>query len=141
MRILHIITGLAAEAVFTGETPEVPGFLSAMDTLVAPSQQETFGLAVLEGLAAGLPVLYGVCPALDDMQLGLLPAAHRVPIDDDVLRRALTAAMKETPRRSPAPAVLDRFELSRIARQTYSVYRGVATATSHQQATSLMKKG
>ena len=82
MRILHIITGLVVEALFTGETPKVPGFLSAMDILVAPSQEETFGLAVLEGLAAGWPVLYGACPALDDMQMGLCQR-HRVPTDDD----------------------------------------------------------
>ena len=132
---------LSVEAVFTGETSDVPGLLSAMDVLVAPSQEETFGLAVLEGLAAGLPVLFGSCPALDGVPMGSLPGAHRVPTGPDGLRRALGAAVNETPRRYPAPAVLDRFELARIAEQTDRVYSEAARATSHQQVTSLTKKG
>jgi glycosyltransferase involved in cell wall biosynthesis len=132
---------LRVEAVFTGESPDVPGLLSAMDVLVAPSEEETFGLAVLEGLAAGLPVFYGACPALDDVPVASLPAAHRLPTDADGMRRGLGAVVHETPRRYAPPAVLDRFALAGIARQTNSVYDQVARVTSHQHATSLMKKG
>ena len=71
---------LHVDAVFTGESADVPGLLSAMDVLVAPSEEETFGLAVLEGLAAGLPVFYGACPALDDVPVRSLPA--RAPPTD-----------------------------------------------------------
>ena len=127
---------LRVEAVFTGESPDVPSLLSAMDVLVAPSEEETFGLAVLEGLAAGLPVFYGACPALDDVPVASLPAAHRLPTDADGMRQALGAVVHETPRRYAPPAVLDRFALAGIARQTNSVYDQVARVTSHQQATS-----
>jgi glycosyltransferase involved in cell wall biosynthesis len=139
------LTALARElhvdAVFTGESADVPGLLSAMDVLVAPSEEETFGLAVLEGLAAGLPVFYGACPALDDVPLGSLPAAHRLPTDPDELRRTLGAVVHQTPRRLRPPAVLDKFGLTGIAERTDRVYRRVAAGTSHRQPTPQKEKG
>ncbi|QFG23684.1 glycosyltransferase [Actinomadura sp. WMMB 499] len=71
--------GVAGRVVLAGATADVPGALAAMDVLAAPSVQETFGLGVLEGLAAGLPVLYTACPALDDLPPGEAPGAWRLP--------------------------------------------------------------
>jgi glycosyltransferase involved in cell wall biosynthesis len=52
--------------IFTGATGHARDMLCAMDLLAAPSEQETFNLAVLEALANGLPVLYTTCPPLDE---------------------------------------------------------------------------
>ncbi|NUS85989.1 MAG: glycosyltransferase, partial [Streptomyces sp.] len=63
----------------TGDRPaDIPGLLAAMDVFVAPSAEEAFGLAALEALAAGLPVLHGVCPALDELPPGAVPGARRI---------------------------------------------------------------
>lgn len=132
---------LGVDAVFTGESADVPGLLSAMDVLVAPSEEETFGLAVLEGLAAGLPVFYGACPALDDVPVGSAPAAHRLPTDPDGIPRVLGAVVHEPPGRLPPPPVLDRFDLAGIAGRTNAVYRRVVGVTSHKQLTPLKEKG
>ncbi|MEU8340911.1 glycosyltransferase [Spirillospora sp. NPDC048832] len=70
---------LRVPVAFTGGTSDVPGALAAMDVLAAPSAQEAFGLGVLEALAAGLPVRYTACPALDDLPPGSAPGALRVP--------------------------------------------------------------
>lgn len=132
---------LRVDAVFTGESTEVPGLLSAMDVLVAPSEEETFGLAVLEGLAAGLPVFYGACPALDDVAVGSVPAAHQLPTDPAGVRRVIGAVVHEPPRRLPPPAVLDRFDLAGVARRTNALYRQVTGEMSHEQPTPLKEKG
>jgi len=56
----------------TGPRTDVPALMAAMDVLISPSRDETFGMAVLEGLGAGLPVVYAQCPALEE--LGERPA-------------------------------------------------------------------
>nr|WP_225849768.1 glycosyltransferase [Streptomyces sp. HPF1205] len=60
---------------------EVPDLLAAMDLFVSPSQEESFGLAVVEALAAGLPALYVSCPAVEDLSPAAVPGAVRVPAD------------------------------------------------------------
>lgn len=59
--------GVADCVHLTGARPDVAALLSAMDVLVSPCRDETFGMAVLEGLGAGLPVVYAQCPALDEL--------------------------------------------------------------------------
>ena len=59
--------GVADCVHLTGPRSDVPALLSAMDVLVSPCRDETFGMAVLEGLGAGLPVVYAQCPALDEL--------------------------------------------------------------------------
>ncbi|GGV17563.1 glycosyl transferase [Actinomadura cremea] len=77
-----VARGVGGRVVLAGATADVPGALAAMDVLAAPSVQETFGLGVLEALAAGLPVLYTTCPALDDLPPGAAPGARRLPPAD-----------------------------------------------------------
>jgi glycosyltransferase involved in cell wall biosynthesis len=77
---------LNVDAIFTGETADVPGLMSAMDVLVATSTEETFGLTVIEALAAGLPVRYVTCPAIDDLPAGSAPGARRLPANPSLIR-------------------------------------------------------
>lgn len=78
--------GVADRVLFAGERPhlsgqgaDLPALLAAMDVLASPSPEEAFGLAVVEGLAAGLPVLYVRCPAVEDLPPGrtAAPSASR----------------------------------------------------------------
>ncbi|MET7614995.1 glycosyltransferase, partial [Streptomyces seoulensis] len=79
--------GVAGRVLFTGEVPglpdgsaglDLPALTSAMDVLAAPSPEEAFGLAVVEALAAGLPVRYASCPAVEDLPPEAAPDAVRV---------------------------------------------------------------
>lgn len=49
--------GIADEVVFAGVTQEVEKYFLACDFLAMPSEYDTFGLVVLEAMAAGLPVI------------------------------------------------------------------------------------
>ena len=60
--------GVTDHVIFGGFQPDTAAMMAAFDLYVASSVQETFGLAILEAMASGLPVVYTVCPALDGIQ-------------------------------------------------------------------------
>jgi glycosyltransferase involved in cell wall biosynthesis len=76
---------------FFGELPQVADVLAALDLFVLPSRHEGLGVAVLEAMAAGIPIVAsavgGLPEAVDEGRTGLL-----VPPEDP---RALGAAIAE----------------------------------------------
>jgi len=85
--------GVAKRLIWTGERLDVPEVLSALDLFVSPSREETFGLSILEAMAAGLPVVAtavgGVPELVRDGTTGIL-----VPLDDhDAMTRAIVALL------------------------------------------------
>jgi L-malate glycosyltransferase len=59
-RELHALAaelGVGGEVRFLGERQDVPQVLAASDVLLVPSWREAFGRIVVEGMAAGLPVV------------------------------------------------------------------------------------
>ena len=50
------VLGLEARVKFVGEQTDVRPFLAALDLFVAPSRTEGMGVAIVEALAAGVPV-------------------------------------------------------------------------------------
>ncbi|MFF2849622.1 glycosyltransferase [Streptomyces sp. NPDC058001] len=135
--------GVAARVHFTGECPPqtepgnagspfpaedatLPELLSAMDVLASPSPEETFGLAVLEGLAAGLPVVYADCPALDDLPTGRPTRAHRVPSTP----QAFTDALRHPPAprdRTTADDAVHHYDIAHSATRLTRVYERVTS--------------
>jgi glycosyltransferase involved in cell wall biosynthesis len=114
--------------------PGIPQLLAALDVFVSPSAEESFGLAVLEALASGLPVLYASCPAVEDLPRGEAPGARRVAADGAELAARLTAALGEYgPGGPPAgaarlavPPVVDRYDIARSAEALMTIYRATA---------------
>jgi glycosyltransferase involved in cell wall biosynthesis len=79
--------GVADRTIFAGERADVSRLLSVMDLFASPSEEETFGLAILEAAASGLPVVAVRCPALDGLRL---PGLVGIPAGDSTrLRRIL----------------------------------------------------
>ncbi|MFD0684268.1 glycosyltransferase [Actinomadura fibrosa] len=115
--------GAADRVIFAGATDDVPGVLAAMDVFAAPSTQETFGLGVLEALAAGLPVLYTTCPALDDLPPGAAPDARRLPTDMDAWRAALASPPGRPGERSLVPPAVARYAIAEQAARLARLYR------------------
>ncbi|XRQ10206.1 glycosyltransferase [Actinomadura welshii] len=114
--------GATGRVIFAGGTSDVAGALAAMDVLAAPSVQEAFGLAVLEALAAGLPVLYTTCPALDDRPPGEAPHARRLPTDARVWTAEIERLARGPRERAPVPPVVARYAIAEQAARLARLY-------------------
>ncbi|GAA0589037.1 glycosyltransferase [Actinomadura livida] len=122
--------GATGRVLFAGGTSDVAGALAAMDVLAAPSVQESFGLAVLEGLAAGLPVLYTTCPALDDRPPGEAPQARRLPTDARIWSAELERVTRGPRERTPVPPVVARYAIAEQAARLARLYEDGLTTVS-----------
>jgi len=113
--------GVASRVRFTGEAMDVGALLCAMDVFASPSEEETFGLAVLEALACGLPVRYVSCPALEELPPSAAPHARRLRLDVARFRDELAVALREPRSRLPPPAV-GCYDIVRLAGQVAQLY-------------------
>lgn len=131
--------GVADRVLFTGERPnvldaspgpDVPSLTFAMDLLASPSPEETFGLAVVEGLASGLPVLYTSCPAIEDLPPQAAPGALRVRGGPEAYAHAVAAVRAAGPRPRTAPDAAHRYSISRSAARLMDVYTAAVSSSS-----------
>ncbi|MFG2356061.1 glycosyltransferase [Streptomyces sp. NPDC048521] len=131
--------GVADRVLFTGERPyvpdgspgpDLPALTSAMDVLAAPSPEEAFGLAVVEALAAGLPVRYTSCPALQDLPPKAAPDAVRVPCRADAYARALAEVRAAGPGPRTAAEAARHYCITRSAARLMDVYAAALAPTS-----------
>ncbi|QQM43248.1 glycosyltransferase [Streptomyces liliifuscus] len=133
--------GVADRVLFTGERPntdasqggsglDLPSLIGAMDTLASPCAEEAFGLAVVEALAAGLPVLYVSCPAVDDLPPGAAPFARRVQGGADSFVRALRQVRAQGPGPRSAPEAAHHYSIARSADRLMDIYTAATLGVS-----------
>lgn len=115
--------GVARCVVFAGERDDVSRLLSAMDLFVSPSEEETFGLAVLEAVAAGLRVVAAECPALDGISLDGVRRVFAADIPG--LRQALLeeVALGPVPRRTRQ--LPERYDIRTVAATIDDLYESL----------------
>jgi N-acetyl-alpha-D-glucosaminyl L-malate synthase BshA len=74
--------GVAGRVAFLGERTEIERLLAAADLFLLPSESESFGLAALEAMACGVPVIAtrtgGIPELVEDGVSGLLAATGDV---------------------------------------------------------------
>lgn len=121
--------GVTDQVRWLGSRASMGPVLSAMDVLVSASADESFGMAVVEALGNGLPVVYAACPALEELPHALEQADRVVPtgsdeVDGERLRSALDARRSSTgQRRWPAPPTLvERYGAQAAADRVDAVY-------------------
>ncbi len=138
--------GVADRVVLTGERPYLPvpgddapglaALLSAMDVLASPSPEESFGLAVVEALAAGLPVLYASCPAVDDLPPDSVPGARRVRGGAESYARELLRLRAVGPAERTVPDVVHRYDIAGTARQLMDLYTAALSGSNLEVSSS-----
>lgn len=112
--------GVADAVRFLGARGDVPRVLAAMDLLVSASQDETFGMAVIEALGSGLSVVYAQCPALEELDVRPPGAVQVGPAG---LEQALEVALGAgAHRRAVPPALLDRYDVASTAAKVDRLY-------------------
>jgi len=115
--------GVSDHVIFGGFQPDTAAMMAAFDLYVASSVQETFGLAVLEAMASGLPVVYTVCPALDGIRT---TQARQAAGTAEAMRAEIRKAVEAGPQpRQPDSAVFDRYGMESVARQIDDLYEQI----------------
>ena len=81
--------GMASAVRFAGEAKDVEAYLQASDLFAFPSENEAFGISVVEAMATGLPVVSsdagGLMDIVSDGETGLVFPAG----DEEALKRSL----------------------------------------------------
>ena len=120
----RLIDTAPANVLFTGVVPldEVREYLAAGDVFVMTSQQETFGLAIVEAAASGLPIVLRDLPDYDQTfrpdavmcnENEFAEAAQKLRADPKYYRSMQTAAKR----------IAHRYDSHTIARQLVTVYK------------------
>lgn len=84
----------------------------------------------MEALAAGLPVRYTSCPALQDLPPEAAPDAVRVPCDAGAYARALAAVRAAGPGPRTAPEAARHYCITRSAARLMEVYTAALAPAS-----------
>lgn len=116
-----------ADRISIGETDQIGRYYAAADAYISTSRTESFGMANLEALAAGLPVLATAAGGVPEV---LGDAAVLMPVDAPEVWAALMQRMVENPneRRRWSLSALERArrwpEAAVVARVGLAVYAG-----------------
>jgi glycosyltransferase involved in cell wall biosynthesis len=125
-RLEALARGLGVRLLLPGRVGDVATVLRRADVLVHPARWEGFGLALLEAMLCGLPVVAtrvsSIPEIVADGETGLL-----VPPDDaDALRQALGRVLDDPAGMGEAGLrrAREQFSVERMARRTLAVYTG-----------------
>ncbi|MGH3670867.1 MAG: glycosyltransferase, partial [Pseudonocardiaceae bacterium] len=112
--------GVADLVTFAGERHDVAAMLSSLDLFIASSEQETFGLSVLEALANGIPALYTTCPAMEGIHT---ERARQVPGEVEGMRREIATELAGGRRdREGVPAIRERYGIEAVTGRIDDLY-------------------
>jgi len=139
-RARELDVAMGRDLVLLGTVPddEVPRWYWAADAFVFPSVKEGFGLALLEALAAGLPVVATDIPVFREF---LVPGEHALltpPGDPEALAEAMASLVRDPRERGRlaerGPALAARYRWDETARQHEAVYARMVALRSRRGA-------
>jgi N-acetyl-alpha-D-glucosaminyl L-malate synthase BshA len=125
--------GLDGRVAFLGKRDSFVELLAAADVFVLPSEQESFGLAALEALSCGVPVVAsdvgGLPEVVDAGETGFLaPLGDVAAMARHVLALVKDKATWEAFSRRARQRVLERFQREPAMDQYEALYRRVVSA-------------
>ena len=130
--------GLSESVVFTGLRADVPRLLGALDVFVLPSEREALPVAVLEAMAAGLPVVAtrvgGLPEVVEDGVTGFLVPPGDVDAMQSVLAKlAGDPALAARLGAAGQAHVQAHFTVQQMVRQVERLYDQLAQRKIHAQ--------
>ena len=121
-------SGFGSDILFLGMVSDSRQLLDALDGFVFPSLREGLGVALLEAMACGLPVVAtqvgGIVDIVEDHRSGRLVA----PSDPAPIAAAIAALMSDQTLRSQLGSaatvrVRENFSMDAMTRKTIDLYR------------------
>lgn len=127
LELLREQLGLSSWVVFAGSRRDIPRVLHALDAFVLPSLYEGFGIAILEAMAAGKPVIATTVGGIPEFVLpgetGLLVEPENVEALADAIDRLLKHPQQaQTMGDRGRVQARDHYRISEIVRQHEQVY-------------------
>jgi glycosyltransferase involved in cell wall biosynthesis len=125
--------GLADVVTFAGIRSDVPQILAALDVFVLPSLWEGMPNAILEAMAAGLPVVAtavgGTPEVVADGKTGLLVPSHNPAAMAEAMERLLRSPdLRHRMGQAGREQVLQHFTVERMVAQTQKLYQQLLAA-------------
>jgi glycosyltransferase involved in cell wall biosynthesis len=127
--------GALDRIVFAGPVPQVrmPALLRSADAVVCTPRAEPFGLAALEAMACGVPVIAAAVGALADVITHDVSGLHVPPNDVRALARSLRLLLADDTKRQELGVaghdrIAARYSRERLANEALAVYQRVAPA-------------
>jgi len=119
--------GLEENVTLIGWVDDMPQFLSTLDLFVSSARSEPFGLAIVEAMAAGVPVVAtaseGALEIIDDQRSGRLVPIGDLPSMAKVIDQLINDATERRRLAQNAKAVArEQFSLERMVERTEEVY-------------------
>lgn len=116
--------------LFPGYETDIPGLLAALDVYASSATAEGLGLATIEAMAAGLPVVSttagGTPEVVEDGVTGLLvPPGKVAPFTDALLRLAKDPALRRRMGEAGRARAFATFDEDRMLDRIADVYRRV----------------
>jgi glycosyltransferase involved in cell wall biosynthesis len=89
LRNLSVKLGLTGDVLFAGYREDIPRVLSAVDVLAFPSHEESFGIALIEAMAMGTPIVASNNAGVVDIVLNGKTGILIPPKDPESLANAI----------------------------------------------------
>ncbi|HMD35949.1 MAG TPA: glycosyltransferase, partial [Vicinamibacterales bacterium] len=129
---------------FLGHRDDVPALLAAADIFVLPSRSEAFPNAVLEAMAAGLPIVAssvgGILELVDDGRTGLLaPAGDPRALADRITTLMADAAFAASLGAAARAEAASRYSFDRMVASFDALYSSELTRRIYKSQGSRVK--
>ncbi|HOU96410.1 MAG TPA: glycosyltransferase [Bacteroidales bacterium] len=112
--------GLSEKVVFTGVRSDIPVFLSKLDAFIYSSDHDTFGIAVIEAIAAGIPVFTNDWAVMKEItEDGKRAILYKTGDEIDLLSKFLRFC------RNPLPYVKNASENAIWAKNSYNILKHI----------------
>src|SRR4051812_12873300 len=118
---------------------EVPYWINAANAVLVPSEDEGFGLASIEALACGVPVL-ATPVGIHAMALSGIPGAFCEPFDETRWRAALEPLLADPDPRSDGRHRAELFSADRMAARVVDAWREVVAGQDSSQLRPILSR-
>ncbi len=122
--------GLTDKVIFLGNQNRVEALLPCADLFLLPSEEESFGLAALEALACGVPVIgtsgTGLVEVINDGENGyLLPVGDTISMADKAIKLLQDETKLKKFKESASRLVAEKFKAKKIVTQYENYYEEI----------------